>query len=193
MGVVVVGAAVAAGIALLAWRSVRRRWSVLRRHPLILMAGAVVGLRDGWGPPPTPAEVRGWTAPRARRRMGEAVARAEEAVEVAVGAGAAVAGLPGVGRRLRSVAKDLDRVLRVEARPSLPVRDQVHQVMVAADSVRAAAVAAAGQAGSLRVQALARDAAEEVACVVAGLQAGLRAGRLPGGPVVGPPRRSGAA
>ncbi len=169
----------AAVVGLLGWRALRRRWRVLRTR---LAGGGVAAL---WAigtvgtarrrVRPSHAEVYSWSPLRARREMWRAVDVAESAVRVADVAGAPVAELPSLCRRLHGVAADLDSVLRVEPAHSggdsgaNHVRAQVAAVIDAATEVQRAAVTSANDAHAPRVRALTRDALDEVDCLAAGL------------------------
>ena len=106
-----------------------------------------------------------WT----NRKMWRTVAGAEDAVRRCAKAGAPVGDLPGLCRRLRSVAGDVERTLRLGAVGS---RRQAAEVMVAAGDVRGAAAAAMADLSGPRARALAADAEREVRSISAGLDAG---------------------
>lgn len=179
---VVVGVGVAVIVTgLLLWRAGRRRWRAFRSH------GVVTGAVGLWEASRTLAWPRGGATPPerighlparlARRELWRSVDRAAAAVRAADGVGAATAGLPGLCTRLRAVAIDLDRVLRVD--PGAPVppsaRDQLAEVVRAADDVRRAALASAGEATGHSVSHLAEDAGAELSLLEAGLASARRA------------------
>ena len=164
-----VGLGVLVSGVVVAWWAARRGWRSLRGHPVVRFAAAVV-VRGGAAPLPSAWEVAAWSPAKARRRIWRAVALAEGAVAVAGESGAPLAELPAVCRRLRPAAGDLDRVLRVGSAPG-----SVRELLAAAETVRVAAVDAAGEAGAARLGDLSRDARFEAQCVAAGLTAGRRA------------------
>src|SRR5579859_2732005 len=102
-----VGALVLAICFLVARAYVRRRWNVLRRHPVtrgVLAAGALVrASRERAWARATPEQLSAGSAARVRRRMWVAVDDAEKAVVHASTHDAPVADLPSVCRSLRGL------------------------------------------------------------------------------------------
>jgi hypothetical protein len=176
-GIVAVTALGAAFLLARSW--LRRRWHLVRGH--VATRGLLAGVaflsagRDRYGARATPAELSRGSATRVRRRMWVAVEDAEAAVSHASGHDAPVAELPSVCRSLRSVAGELDSLLRVERR--LPagtaradgVRRQVAEVIEAARDVQAAALRAGSDATEPQVRSLVRQASDEVDIVSAAL------------------------
>jgi hypothetical protein len=177
-------AAVVAGLALaaafvIARSYVRRHWRLVRGHVAtraVLAALALLsGGRERLAARATPAELSRGTAARVRRRMWVAVEDAETAVAHAEARETPVAELPAVCRSLRTVAGELDGLLRLERR--LPtaagrtdtVRLQVSEVIGAARDVQAAALRAGGDATEPQVRSLVRQARDEVDIVSAAL------------------------
>ncbi len=168
---VVVGLACAVAF-VLARRYVRRRWRFVRGHVAtrgVLATAALVSAgRERYGTRATPEELSRGSAARVRRRMWVAVEDAEAAVEHAGSHDAPVAELPSVCRSLRTVAGELDALLRLERR--LPqgaaradaVRGQVAEVIGASRDVQAAALRAGSDATEPQVRALVRHARDEV-------------------------------
>ncbi len=172
---VAVLAAVAAFALALRW-AVRRRWRSLRARLTANGVGLVTGSASALlsrraepggaiGLPWRPEE-------RARRHLGRAVSGAETAVRSAAAAGAPVGELPALCRRLRAAATDADTLLRIgtAGRTECPdeVRVQVADVLDAADSIRAAALAAARAHAAPHSRTLAEDAAREAQALIAG-------------------------
>ncbi len=173
---VVTGAAAVA--AFVAWRWVRRRVQLVR-------AGAsAIGVSSAWDAvvtarrhrswPPELSGVAGWTPSRARKEIRRAVGHAEAAVAAADGAGAAVADLPLLCRRLDHAAGGLDPVLAAmpsgtTVGPALAPR--LVDLIRAASDLQRAAVASAGDAHAEGVRTLAEDAARELQSLDAGLAA----------------------
>jgi hypothetical protein len=164
---------------MLARRYVRRRWHLVRRHPLTrgaMAAGAFVlaGRERSWTRA-TPDQLSSGSAARVRRRMWVAVEDAEKAVAHASSHHAPVADLPAVCRSLHGLAAELDGLLRHEHR--LPagthrtdaLRGQVAELIGAARDVQAAALRAGSEAAEPQVRALVRRAAEEIDIAAAGL------------------------
>ncbi len=159
----------------LLWRYGRRKWRAFHSH------GAVIGAVALWEatathgfrrrPPFTPEEVVRGTPRQVRRELWRAVDQAGAAVRAATQAGAPTASLPGLCRRLHEVAVGLDQVLRVESAGTVPaeVASQAIEVMRAANDVKEAAMASAGDATGQRVRDLVRDADHEIQCLDAGL------------------------
>jgi hypothetical protein len=107
--------------------------------------------------------------------MWVAVEDAELAVAHAEAHGAPVAELPSVCRSLRTVATELDGLLRMErrlphtaGRPEL-VRRQVAEVVDAARNVQAAALQVGSEATEPQVRSLVHQARDEVDIVSAAL------------------------
>jgi hypothetical protein len=107
--------------------------------------------------------------------MWVAVEDAESAVSHASGRDAPVAELPSVCGSLRTVADELDPLLRLERRMPAEtaradsVRRQVAEVIAAARDVQAAALRAGSDATEPQVRALVRQARDEVDIVSAAL------------------------
>jgi hypothetical protein len=150
----------------------RRRWRHVRGHVVtrgVLATFAFLSAgRERYTARFTPAELSRGTAARVRRRMWVAIEDAEGAVAHADAHDAPVAELPAVCRSLRTVAGELDGLLRLERR--LPsgssradaVRLQVSDVIGAARDVQAAALRAGSDAAEPQVRALMRQARDEV-------------------------------
>lgn len=167
-----VGALVLAVGFLLARRYVRRRWNLVRGHPVtrgVLAAGAfVLDRRERAWARATPEELSSGSPAKVRRRMWVAVDDAEKAVTHASSHDAPVADLPSVCRSLRGLADELDGLLRLERR--LPMgtprtdglRSQVAELISASRDVQAAALRAGSDAAEPEVRALVRRAAEEI-------------------------------
>ncbi len=187
------GAVLVTGLAALAalgggyllWRYARRRLRALRSHGAVIGASAVweAAASNRWnraGTPATAADLASWSSTRVRKELWRSVDRAVSAVRAADSLRAPTAELPSLCRRLQAAATDLDQVLRVD--PSAPVpaalRDQVVEVIRAADDVQQAAVASAGEANGMRVRDLTEDAGRELTLLDAGL-ASLRATSTP--------------
>jgi hypothetical protein len=165
-------ALVCAAAFLLARRYVRRRWHFVRGHVAtrgVLATLAVVSAgRERAATRATPEELSRGSAARVRRRMWVAVEDAETAVAHAGTHEAPVADLPAVCRSLRTVAGELDALLRLERR--LPravgrtdtVRAQVAEVIGASRDVQAAALRAGSDVAEPQVRALVRQARDEV-------------------------------
>jgi hypothetical protein len=167
-----VGAA-ALGVAfLVARRYVRRRWHLVRGH--VVWRGVLAGFalatagRERYWARATPEQLSAGTSARVRRRMWVAIEDAETAVTHASSHDAPVADLPSVCRSLRSVAGELDGLLRLERR--LPrgtpradaLRSQVAELISAARDVQAAALRAGSEASEPQVRALVRQAGDEL-------------------------------
>ena len=178
----IAGLVAALGLAaafLVARSYVRRHWRLLRGHVAtrgVLATFAVLSAgRERYGARATPEELSRGTAARVRRRMWVAVEDAEVAVAHADSHDAPVAELPSVCRSLRSVAGELDGLLRLEHR--LPrgteradaVRHQVAEVIGAARDVQAAALRAGSDATEPQVRSMVRQARDEVDIVSAAL------------------------
>jgi hypothetical protein len=176
-GLVVLG--VVAAAFLLGRSYVRRHWRLLRGH--VVMRGVMATLallaagRERSVGRATPEDLSRGAASRVRRRMWVAVEDAEIAVAHADSHNAPVAELPAVCRSLRTVAGELDGLLRLERR--LPVsagrpeavRRQVAEVIGAARDVQAAAVRSGSDATEPQVRSLVRHARDEVDIVAAAL------------------------
>lgn len=177
VGVVV--ALVAAAAYLVGRRLVRRRWRTLRAH--VATRGVLSGLSvlaaggERWRARATPEELSQGTAARVRRRMWVAIEDAEGAVGHADSLDAPVAELPAVCRSLRSVAAEMDHLLRLERRLPLSharpdgVRSQVAELIQAARNVQMAALRAGSDATEPQLRALVRQASDEVEIVAAAL------------------------
>ncbi len=159
-------------------RMLRRRWHGVRNHVATKSVLATVAVVDGWrernGAKLTPHAASVGTATRTRRRMWCAIEDAEAAVDHANASHAPVAELPAVCRSLRSVADQLDTMLRLERRLPLAsgarpdaLRTQVADVITAARDVQSAALGASSDATQPRVTSLVRDARHEVELVTA--------------------------
>ena len=172
------GLALAAAF-LVARSYVRRHWRLVRGHVatrgLLATLSLLAAGRERYAARATPEELSRGTAARVRRRMWVAVEDAEAAVAHAESRDAPVAELPSVCRSLRTVAGELDGLLRLERR--LPggtgrpdaVRVQVTEVIGAARDVQAAALRAGSDATGPQVRALVRRASDEVEIVSAAL------------------------
>lgn len=111
--------------------------------------------------------------------MWRAVDQATRAVAETVDAGAPVGDLPSLGRRLRSTAEALDRLLVIgsTADPATAematVRRQAGDVLAAAAGIRSAAMAATvavgTEAAEIRVRELVADTDREVRSLAAGV------------------------
>lgn len=90
-------------------------------------------------------ELSWWVVQRDRHRMWRAVTAADRAVATAVAAKAPIGDLPALTRQLRQTAESVDATLRA-CGPSVsavrPLREQVTELVVAAEHVRAAALEA---------------------------------------------------
>ncbi len=160
-------------------RYVRRRWHLVRKHPVTrgaLAAGSLaLAGRERYTTRATPEQLSSGSAARVRRRMWVAVEDAEAAVAHASAHEAPVADLPSVCRSLRALAGELDGLLRHERRlpSSIPradgLRNQVAELIGASRDVQAAALQAGSEATEPQVRALVRRAAEEVDIASAGL------------------------
>ena len=172
----VLAALVAAG--LVAWHLARRRWRVWRNR------AAARTLASAWALTSS-LEVRrllagdlsGLSSLRVSRRLWVAVDAAQQGVDHAEAAGASVGDLPALSRRLREVATDVDRVVRLDAASGHPgrrvpdeVRHQVADVMTAARDIQVAAAAAVSDVAAPRARSLAADADQELRALAAGLE-----------------------
>jgi uncharacterized membrane protein YcjF (UPF0283 family) len=167
-----VAALVCVAVFLVVRAYVRRRWPLVRGH--IAYRGVLASLavlaagREWFWARFTPEQLSRGASARVRRRMWVAVEDAERAVAHADGRDAPVADLPGVCRSLRSVAGEIDGLLRLErrlpsgARGSDAVRGQVAEVISAARDVQAAALRAGSDATAPQVRSLVRQARDEV-------------------------------
>jgi hypothetical protein len=177
---VVAGLVAAAGLAaafLIARSYIRRHWRLVRGHiatrGLLATVALVAAGRDRHAARATPEELSRGAAVRVRRRLWVAVEDAEVAVAHAGSHDAPVAELPAVCRSLRTVAGELDGLLRLERRLPLHggrpdnVRRQVAEVIGAARDVQAAALRAGGDATEPQVRSLVRQARDEVEIVSA--------------------------
>jgi hypothetical protein len=151
-------------------RLVRRHWRAVQGHVVTRGALTTVSFVAAWR-----EELSRGTTARVRRRLWLAIDDAEAAVQHADASDAPVADLPSVCRSLRSVATDLDTLLRLErrlprgsARPD-GVRAQVADVIHAAREVQTAALRACGDATGPQVGVLVRQARDEVEIVAAAL------------------------
>ncbi len=169
----------------LLWRYARRRIRAFRSHGAVIGATAVwdAAASNRWnraGQPLDEDVVSQWSSTRVRREMWRAVDRATAAVRTADEVGGPTAELPSLCRRLQSAATDIDKVLRVDPAAPVPpsLRDQVVEVVRAADDVQQAATASAGEASSSRIRELTEDAGNELGLLDAGL-ASMRASGLP--------------
>ncbi len=159
----------------LLWRYLRRRWRGIRSHGAVVGAvalweatGSVRHRRNGTV---TAADLERWPARAVRRELWRSVDREAAAVRVAGEAGGPTAELPALSRRIRAAAVDLDRLLRVDPSARVPavVGEQVLELVHAADDIRDAAMASAGEASARRVGELTRDAGQELEILDAGL------------------------
>ncbi len=158
---------------------VRRHWRLVRGHVATRGVLATLSLlsagRERYGSRATPTELSQGSASRVRRRMWVAVEDAEAAVAHADAHDAPVAELPAVCRSLRTVAGELDGLLRLERRlpasaaRSDSVRLQVSEVIRASRDVQAAALRAGSDATEPQVRSLVRHARDEVDIVSAAL------------------------
>ena len=177
----IAGVLVALGLtaAFLAVRAyVRHHWRIVRVHPVTRGAMAAVAVaaagRERYSASRTPEQVSRGAASRVRRRMWAAVDDAEHAVAHAEAMDAPVAELPAVCRSLRSVAGELDALLRLESRlgsgrQNQPVRAQVAELVAASRDVQSAALAAGSDATEPQLRALVRRATDEVEIVSSAL------------------------
>jgi hypothetical protein len=178
----ITGLVVIAGLVatyLVARRLVRRRWRAVQSHVVTRGALTTVSFVAAWRERVqggrTVEELSRGTATRVRRRMWLAIDDADAAVRHADASEAPVAELPAVCRSLRSVATELDTLLRLERR--LPVgvgrpdavRVQVADVIHAAREVQTAALRACSDATEPQIRALVREARDEVEIVAAAL------------------------
>ena len=175
----VVGALALVAAFVLARGYVRRHWRLVRGHVVARGLMATLALaasgRERYAGRATPEELSRGAAPRVRRRMWVAVEDAELAVAHAETRDAPVAELPAVCRSLRTVAGEIDGLLRLERR--LPpgtgrpqaVRAQVAEVITAARDVQAAALRAGSESTEPQVRSLVRQARDEVDIVSAAL------------------------
>jgi hypothetical protein len=160
-------------------RYVRAHWRMLHGHVAVRGVLAALALlaagRERYSGRSTPEDLSHGATPRVRRRMRVAVEDAEIAVAHAESRDAPVAELPAVCRSLRTVAGELDGLMRLERR--LPkgasrtdaVRLQVSEVIGAARDVQAAALRAGSDATEPQVRSLVRHARDEVEIVSAAL------------------------
>jgi hypothetical protein len=173
-------AVLALGAAFLVARAyVRSHWHLMRGHVLVrgLLAGlAVLGAgRERYWARLTAEQLSRGSSARVRRRMWVAVEDAERAVAHADSHDAPVADLPSVCRSLRTVAGELDGLMRHErrlpsgSRRSDTVREQVAEVIDAARDVQAAALRAGSDAAAPQVRSLVRQARDEVEIVSSAL------------------------
>jgi hypothetical protein len=158
---------------------VRRHWRLVRGHVatrgVLATLSVLAAGRERYASRATPTELSRGSATRVRRRMWVAVEDAEAAVAHAASHDAPVAELPSVCRSLRSVAGELEGLLRLEHR--LPrdteradaVRHQVAEVIGAARDVQAAALRAGSDATEPQVRSMVRQARDEVDIVSAAL------------------------
>jgi hypothetical protein len=158
-------------------RLVLRRWHRVRQHVVTRGVFAAASSAMAWREQATAQQAPGMlatgTSTRVRRRLRQAVDAADDSVQRAEQSGAPVAELPAVCRSLRTVAGDVDAMLRLERR--LPqhhaaVRSQAAEVIRAARDVQAAALEAMSDAADPRLRALVREASQEVEIVAAALQ-----------------------
>lgn len=154
---------------LLLWRRLRRGWHSVRSHAAVVGVVTVweateSALRRRTAAPLEATDLERWPARRLRKELWRSVDRSAAAVRVADEAGGTTAELPALSRRIRAAAAELDKVLRVDlsARAPAVVEEQVLEIMRAADDVRLAAVASAGDAGAQRVRELTIDAGREL-------------------------------
>ena len=160
----------------LLWRTVRGRMRAFRSHGAVIGATALwdAAASNRWnrtGTPATAADVARWSSTRVRKELWRSVDRAASAVRAADSVHAPTADLASLCRRLQAAATDIDRVLRVDPAAPVPaaLRDQVVEVMRAADDIQQAAVASAGEAHGQRVRELTQDAGNELELLDAGL------------------------
>jgi len=158
------------------WRYGRRRLRSLRTHGAVIGATALweAAASNRWnrtGVPASPAAIASWSSTRTRKELWRSVDRAASAVRAADSVHAPTADLASLCRRLQAAATDIDRVLRVDPAAPVPaaLRDQVVEVMRAADDIQQAAVASAGEAHGQRVRELTQDAGNELGLLDAGL------------------------
>ncbi len=169
---VLVGALALAAAFVVARSYVRRHWRLVRGHVATRGLLATVALlsagRERYAARATPEQLSRGASARVRRRMWVAVEDAEVAVAHADAHDAPVAELPSVCRSLRTVAGELDSLLRLERR--LPggagrtdaVRLQVADVIAAARDVQAAALRAGSDATEPQVRSMVDRARDEV-------------------------------
>ncbi len=159
--------------ALLAWRAVHRRWRRVRNHAITTTALALWGAASS-------ADARhlfsgdwaGLSALRTSRRMWRSVELAERGVRHVEEVGGPTGDLPAICRRLRAVASDLDRAVRIESAAgglSERLRAQVADVEAAGRDVQLAAAGAIGDLSGPRAREVAADARQEARALTAGL------------------------
>ncbi len=161
-------------------RYVRRRWRLLRGHPVttgVLAAGALAPpAATATASRVTPEQLSRGNPARVRHRMWVAVDDAETAVAHASSHDAPVAELPSVCRSLRGLADELDASVapraptapRARRAPTACAR-QVAELIGACRDVQAAALRAGSDATEPQVRALVRRAADEIDIASAGL------------------------
>lgn len=154
--------------AALIWRRWRRRLRALRASAGVRTAVALLGVFRGGR--------SGFAGPaRLRFELWQSVAAATRAVRAAHEAGASMADLPALCRRLNDAAGDLDRLLVMASGidpaspPVAELRRQVGEALDASNAIRVAALASANDAASASVGELAADAGREVQAVAAGV------------------------
>jgi hypothetical protein len=178
-GILGLAAVVGAGLAVtMVVRGVRRRYRAARARLLgpsalqldvrrLLARSGTVAVTSlgspGW-----------WGAQERRHRMWKAVSSAEHTVEVARSAGVAVGDLPGLARRLHAAAAGVDAVLRAGGRQGrLREEDRADcdRIVVAADELRAAALASLRTGSHADTDTLVSAVRIEVAALASGLRA----------------------
>jgi hypothetical protein len=106
--------------------------------------------------------------------MWRAVSSAEYAVDVARRAGVAVGDLPGLAKRLRGAATEVDAVLRASGRRgSLRQQDRVDcdRIVAAASDVRDAALSSLRTSSHVDTDTIVSAVQVEVAALAAGVRA----------------------
>ncbi len=172
------------------YRAARRRYRTVRDHAIVqTITTTATALDARWGGGRQVfsggrSRPGAWNPSRTRRQMWYSVNAADEAVSVAREANASIGDLSQLCGNLKMVAAQLDAVLRaqsaggrakkVDAKGEHGAQQlllQVDEVRRAASDIQTAAINAATDAHSPKVQALLHDAATELQCVRAGLDA----------------------
>jgi hypothetical protein len=174
VGVVILGIAVAASVAMMLlwrrWRSFRRLASVHVRGLVIEMSA--VAWQWLWS---RPRLDRRWRSlHRLRRELATSTAGAEHALSVARQTGTPLGDLESLCRRLRHGATAVDRSLRIAQRGTGPVIDsgaachQAEDLVLAARHIQRATLALVSQDSDSATAGILRDVEQEVAAKRAG-------------------------